>query len=147
MAKANESRKHFHFGFFDGEHMQMFEDHPQAEQSYDAVIAEARHPNPYDRVLEIYGEAATGLLPSEDELDARQIDRRTLAYMLRKGIKPGDLTRVIRRIDPRLDRAVSDARRVIILEERLIEEVEIYLDELKTRAAINRSLALYNEEV
>lgn len=61
----------------------------------DAIIAEGRHSSPHDRVLVLWGEAPTGDLPSDDQLDALGVDRVTLARELRNGLDPSLFTRAL----------------------------------------------------
>lgn len=62
----------------------------------DAVIAEARYPNPYDRVLDSLDEAGPGALPGDEELARAGVDRLWLAGELQGGLNPRLFTRALR---------------------------------------------------
>ena len=65
------------------------------ELADDAVIAEARYADPFDRVLAAFDEAGAGDLPSDDQLESLGVDRVTLARELRKGLNAKLFTRAL----------------------------------------------------
>lgn len=93
--------REFQNRFWDGDFLLATFDEPADmfvgyQQEDDATIAEHRHPRATDRVLARLGEAPTGNLPDDAELDQLGVDRAVLANHLRNGLDARLFKRALR---------------------------------------------------